>query len=238
MVCIASALTILFLIELLFAVVYGDIVNVNVNRNIDISTSIVRIKTTIQASGVNDSYVLCYPSFLSKNLAYLSVALHNENKTKTTHLVNITSPLIKNANTNTTASYAYVEIEMFEPNPTFTVNSVFTDYIFAFPYEIEQHERQYVLYDDNIYMSSVYKTIRQKTVLTLPKPRHASHVLSYTKTTEPFALKGNVLSYGAYTDIEPQEVKRTVTVTVTVTVFVFVTIYIYDYVQVTITMPH
>ena len=62
MVCIASALTILFLIELLFAVVYGDIVNVNVNRNIDISTSIVRIKTTIQASGVNDSYVLCYPS--------------------------------------------------------------------------------------------------------------------------------------------------------------------------------
>lgn len=192
---ISSIVIIVSLILKLLLAANCDVINKQVHRNIDISTSIVRVSSTIQALGVTGHYVLCFPRFLSKHLASLTVTWRNKSIVPTPVML------------NDDQSHVYFEIDVFETehSPTFTVYSVFTNYLYAFPFEMEQHGDQFVLYDDNLYFHSMYKTMRQKTTVTLPHDTHGANVLSYTKA-EPFALKRNVLSYGTFLDVEPLKV--------------------------------
>jgi hypothetical protein len=52
-----------------------SVVNKDVTRTIDASTSIVRIVTEVKASDVNDSYDFILPTGLVKKLAFLSVTV-------------------------------------------------------------------------------------------------------------------------------------------------------------------
>lgn len=67
------------------------------------------------------------------------------------------------------------------------------------PAEIEQAERQLVVYKTNAYYYSKYHTDAQKTRATLPTDRAES----YTQTPKPVSKSEQAITYGSYDNIEP-----------------------------------
>ena len=80
---------------------------------------------------------------------------------------------------------------------------MFTNVLEPKPPMISQNEAQYMKYMDNIFFTSPYRTINQKTIIKLA----SSRVLSYTTDIEPYSLKGDMLTYGVYKDIPEYEVR-------------------------------
>jgi hypothetical protein len=56
-----------------FALSYGAVVNKEVVRTVDASTSVVRVTTTIKAVNVANEYQIAVPNHLATHLAYIAV---------------------------------------------------------------------------------------------------------------------------------------------------------------------
>ena len=78
------------------------------------------------------------------------------------------------------------------------VEAVFAHSLTPYPSQITQAEKQYVVFEGNLYFYSPYQTVSQKTAVTTS----STTLESYTKT-KPVSLSENVISYGPYEDKAP-----------------------------------
>ena len=76
---------------------------------------------------------------------------------------------------------------------TVDVEAAFAHALTPYPSQITQAEKQYVIFEGNLYFYSPYKTLSQKTSVTTS----STTLESYTKT-KPVSLSENVISYGPY----------------------------------------
>lgn len=76
---------------------------------------------------------------------------------------------------------------------TVDVEAVYAHALVPYPSQITQAEKQYVVFEGNLYFYSPYKTLSQKTSVTTSSPT----LESYTKT-KPVSLTENIISYGPY----------------------------------------
>lgn len=81
---------------------------------------------------------------------------------------------------------------------TVEVEAVFVHSLSPYPSQITQAEKQYVVFEGNLYFYSPYKTVTQKTLVTTS----STTLESYTKT-KPASLSENVITYGPYEDKAP-----------------------------------
>ena len=51
----------------------GAVINKEVTRSVDASTSVVRVTTNIKAAGIDGEYQIAFPNNLAEHLAYVSV---------------------------------------------------------------------------------------------------------------------------------------------------------------------
>jgi len=76
---------------------------------------------------------------------------------------------------------------------TVVVETVFSHALSPFPRQITQSEKQFVVFNGNLYVYSPYKVKTQTTVVNTP----TSSIESYTKT-KPVAQSENTVTYGPY----------------------------------------
>ncbi|KAK7490567.1 hypothetical protein BaRGS_00018170 [Batillaria attramentaria] len=81
---------------------------------------------------------------------------------------------------------------------TVEVEAVFAHALSAYPSQITQAEKQYVVFEGNLYFYSPYETATQKTIVTTA----SSTLESYTKT-KPVSASDNVITYGPYENRPP-----------------------------------
>ena len=81
---------------------------------------------------------------------------------------------------------------------TVEVEAAFAHALTAYPAQITQAEKQYVVFEGNLYFYSPYKTLSQKTSVTTS----STALESYTKT-KPVSFSENVISYGPYDEKAP-----------------------------------
>lgn len=160
------------------------IINDEIHRTIDISSPILRITIEIKASHIDGEYEICFHDYIAKHIAYLSVNSKG-------NLLKTTAPV--NANNMT-----YYSIRTSESTISLKVLAVFTDTLFPYPEEISQYDSQYVLFQDNHYVSTPYSTSLQKTTVKLS----SNQIESVTKL-EPQSTRGSTIICGPYKDIEP-----------------------------------
>ena len=172
-----------------------SISNKDVLRTIDITNSIIKIKTDIKIINIlkNDKeYIISYPTSIANKLAYIAV---NYNKK------NILSNPIGSSNNNITSySIKLDAIDNIKEPLSLSIETVFTNILEPYPTEIKQLDNQYVKASETLYFFSPYTTDNQKTVIKLPE--NQDKVESYTKFP-PSSLKGKTLTYGPYNDVKP-----------------------------------
>ena len=169
--------------------VFAATINKDVLRIIDITNSIVSVITDIKIIGLHEEYIIAYPEHIGKNLAYLQI-VHGKEEIIPTNPV-------------TNGNYTFLTIETSAQNLNLKITAMFTNVLEPKPPMISQNEAQYMKYMDNIFFTSPYRTINQKTIIKLA----SSRVLSYTTDIEPYSLKGDMLTYGVYKDIPEYEVR-------------------------------
>lgn len=76
---------------------------------------------------------------------------------------------------------------------TLEVEAAFAHVLSPYPSQITQAEKQYVVFEGNLYFYSPYQVISQKTTVTTA----SSTLESYTKT-KPVSVSDNVLTYGPF----------------------------------------
>lgn len=165
--------------------------NKNVERNIDLTTQLVKIQYKIMLEHVQnkdfngDAYTIVIPLVERKNLSYILVsdALKKDLKPVEEEIAEGAAFTVKVASTTST--------------PVLTVEAVFTKSMHPSPTHIGQSERQLVEYHGNAYFYSPYKTVSQKTVLQLA-----------TKSVESFtpnkaaAHTDNRITYGPFENVD------------------------------------
>jgi oligosaccharyltransferase complex subunit alpha (ribophorin I) len=81
---------------------------------------------------------------------------------------------------------------------TVEVDAMYPHALTPYPSQITQAEKQYVIFEGNLYLYSPYKVVSQKTTVVTP----TSALESYTKT-KPVSFSENIISYGPYEDKAP-----------------------------------
>ncbi len=70
---------ILFYTLVIFSVTLGSIINNEIIRTIDISTSIMRMSIEITASNIVDDYEITFPQNLAQKMSYLNIEYNEKN---------------------------------------------------------------------------------------------------------------------------------------------------------------
>lgn len=81
---------------------------------------------------------------------------------------------------------------------TVELEAAFAHALTPYPSQITQAEKQFVVYEGNLYFYSPYQTASQKTTITTT----SSALESYTKT-KPVSVSDNVITYGPYENKAP-----------------------------------
>jgi oligosaccharyltransferase complex subunit alpha (ribophorin I) len=168
--------------------------NVEVVRNIDATSAIVKMTTEIKLSDANKEYIYVLPNSQAEHVAFLSV------KAKGTK-----DPLKIMPAVQDDKGYTHYAIALKDAKTTIKITVILTDYLVNYPAQITQNENQLVKLHDSHYYYSVYPTESQKTTIKLA----SSSVESYTKKA-PHTSKGSTITYGPYKDIEPETASRAV----------------------------
>lgn len=190
------------------ASVNDNVVNVKVERSIDISSQVVKINSQVvvlnkantplkeylvQFGDVRHDEALSYLSVslvdpISKNKKQLKVAKSADVAGLTTYKVDFGKDAVD------AGSSVQIEIE-----------SAFTHLLDPYPTEILQSERQLVVYNGRIYFSTPYNTETQTTRVKLPS---STGVESYSKL-RPVTYSDRVINYGPYDKIPPTQATPT-----------------------------
>lgn len=176
-------------VQLLATSIKAEIVNKEVVRTIDATTSMLKISTELKVSSSGDAqYTYMLPNSQAERLAYIGVKA----KGKKT-LLSVSAPVEEYGNYT---SYK-VDLPAGEQSPTIKVVVVLTGLLEPFPAEIYQNEKQFVKLQDSHYYFSKYPTKTQKTSIKLA----SSNVESYTRKV-PHTNRGSAIGLGPYTDVE------------------------------------
>lgn len=180
----------------------SDIINVKVERNIDISTQVVKISQRIEVKNKRPEPLVEYIVHFGdeahdKHLSYIEAFLIPNVTSKTILPVKITS--VKDGEAG--IAYSLRIDSLYQPSHGSTVeievDAVFTHLLEPYPREITQNDRQLVVYKSRIYFPTKYLTERQNTRVTVPS---ANGVESYTKL-KPTSQTDRIITYGPYTSI-------------------------------------
>jgi len=174
------------------ALAANDFVNTKVKRKIELTTHLVKTRTSITAKALGDgkgTYTVSFPDEEAAQIAFLQVKADDS-----------VLKVEKQASSNGITSYT-VELKKIlakDETASIEVTTVRSHALVPKPAEISQKEQQLVLFTTQQYLTTPYTTKKQETILSLP----SSSVSSYTKA-EPFSLSGSTLSYGPYADVKP-----------------------------------
>jgi oligosaccharyltransferase complex subunit alpha (ribophorin I) len=148
---------------------------------IDISSSLVREKREIQASGTGGTYKITTRG----SPVYVSVKDNNG------------KAIIVNKENENLYSIPFVE--------KFIVNLVYgSSYLSMLPKEISQTEQQYVLFDGNLFVDTPYETNEQKTRVIL----FSSNVLSTFPVSNEGKKSSKERNYGPYENVKGNDYEQ------------------------------
>ncbi|KAL6572118.1 Dolichyl-diphosphooligosaccharide--protein glycosyltransferase subunit 1A [Orobanche minor] len=204
---IRSPLSLIFLlgIFMLCSIVRSDLVISKLDRQIDLSSQIVRTTISLKVENNGNDAVseilLPFPEHGAKNLAFL-LAMINEGKGKTKGYsdslpINVLNP------EGMPPSLIWYSITLPKTlgkgaSLTLEVKAVFTHMLRPFPEKITQAGVQLVAFQDSAHFLSPYAVKVQSLTVKLPEPK----VESYTKF-ENSKFSGSEIRYGAYENLPP-----------------------------------
>jgi oligosaccharyltransferase complex subunit alpha (ribophorin I) len=181
---------------------YGNIVNVKVDRNIDIATQLVKltVKLTLENTGKSpvSSFLYVLEPDTKSNLAYFG-ASQTQDEGKISLKTEVV-PYKENSEQKDKDNYKiHFKTPLAAGKSTIVrVDITYTHALVPYPSSISQSEKQLVLYHGNHYFYTPYATKVQTTVVTLP----STSVESFTKL-KPVVQSENVITYGPYENISP-----------------------------------
>lgn len=175
-----------------------SIVVTQVERKIDIASHLVKTYTSITIENKGSSTVRAFlyvvdPSL--KNKVSFIGAVTKDNKDDKLTVVPTT------VSGQSDKEFYRVKLPSgLDAGKTVTVDveAVFAHALTPYPSQITQAEKQYVIFEGNLYFYSPYKTVSQKSSVTTS----STTLESYTKT-KPVSLSENVISYGPYDEKAP-----------------------------------
>ncbi|KAL1540638.1 Dolichyl-diphosphooligosaccharide--protein glycosyltransferase subunit 1A [Salvia divinorum] len=202
-----SDLSLLFVLGFftLFSNVCSDLVISKLDRQIDLSSQIVRFTTSLKVENNGAEAVskvlLPYPESQAKNLAFLSVTItEGKGKTKTSSdrlYVDVSHPEGMPPSLTWYAVSLPKEVSK-GGSLTLEVKAVFTHLLTPFPEKITQADAQLVAFQDSAHYLSPYAVKIQSLTVKLPEPK----VESYTRL-ENTKFSGSEIKYGPYENIPP-----------------------------------
>lgn len=185
-----SGIILFSIILLAGAAVDVDLVNKNVDRTIDLTSQIVSINYKITLDHLNKRPITSYSFALStkerENLAFIQVKDSSKRELKYTE-----------SKSSTGATYTIALPSSSSQNPVLYIETVFTKSLYPYPTEIAQSERQLVRYFGNVYFSSPYKTVNQKTTIHL-----ATRTIESFTHIKPVQHSDRTLVYGPFENVE------------------------------------
>lgn len=177
-------------------IVRADILISDLERNIDLTSQLVKVATTVTLENNGDAtvseFLLGFQEKEFSHLAFLEISDKNDEDVKLTYA----------ATTVEGKSGQFVKVTLPSPlvkgqTATYAVDSVFSHFLRPYPAKIAQSEKQQILFVGNLYFYSPYEVKVQKTVVKFA----TSTVESYTKI-KPYSLSENVLTYGPFKNTE------------------------------------
>ncbi|XP_076447729.1 dolichyl-diphosphooligosaccharide--protein glycosyltransferase subunit 1-like [Babylonia areolata] len=175
-----------------------NVVVSQVERKIDIASHLVKTSTsmTIENKGSSSvrSFLYVVDPSLKTKLSFIG-AVTKDNKDDRLEVVPTTV-----SGQSDKEFYRVVLPSSLDAGKSVTVDveAVFVHCLNPYPAQITQAEKQYVVFEGNLYFYSPYKTVSQKTSVTTS----SASLESYTKT-KPVSLSENVISYGPYEEKAP-----------------------------------
>lgn len=178
-----------------------NIINAKVERTIDISSQLVTITSQVvvlnKGSQAVKEYLIQFgDKHHDENLSYLSVTLVEAKKKDV---------LKVSKYHNADSSFASYKIHLDDyaipsgNSATLEIEAAFAHLLDPYPVEINQADRQLVIYNGRIYFPTPYMTETQTTRVRLPSSTGAE---SYTKL-RPVTYSDRNINYGPYDKIPP-----------------------------------
>ncbi|CAI9717890.1 dolichyl-diphosphooligosaccharide--protein glycosyltransferase subunit 1-like [Octopus vulgaris] len=178
--------------------VNSDLVLNKVERGIDVSSHLIKISTsiTIENTGKTTAnhFVYVLDPYLQNHEAYVGATLKGEDDKLKVKKKQTTIKGQKNV-------YYHVDLSSgIEPGKTAVVEleEIYTHALQAYPSQIAQSEKQYVVFSTNLYLFSPYRAISQSAVVTCA----SSNIEFYTKK-KPVSQAETSINYGPYPNKEP-----------------------------------
>ena len=184
-----------------------SISNHKVDRVIDISTQLVKINSKIQIANAAGqapatAYTLVFDA--PARLSFLKVAIaQTSGKDRSSLPVEKVS---KNGQESWKIDLSDYPVAGGAVSPGIDVQAVFTRLLTPYPAEIEQSDKQLVVYEANHYFLSPYLTETQTTKVKLPS---GSQIESYSKL-KPNTQSSNTIDFGPYEKVAPESVSKLV----------------------------
>ena len=180
-----------FVILALFSLlIKGDFVNVNVQREVDLSKSIIRSKTVLKVENSGNVKLKIYEIPLEFPIEFFSVKSTSKNLDA------------KQENSKILVS---VDLKPSE-NIEFELSLVFTRGLEPLPKKVKQFDKQSLIYKGNAYFYSSYLTKEQATIVILP---NSNDLLSKLSGPKPFNKKGKEITFGPFKNIEKLSTQKT-----------------------------
>jgi oligosaccharyltransferase complex subunit alpha (ribophorin I) len=189
--------------QLILADSNADLVNVKVERTIDLTSHLVHITNAITvenkaSSGAHKSYTFTVEPANAKNIAYVGAHLSGtEDIDKRTLKV---SEVSQDSNRGALFKIDFKNDLAAGKSVSFEVELVLFESLKPYPTEIAQHERQLVVYKGNHYYYSLYQTVKQNTIVNL-----ASDKVESFSQLKPTSKSESTITYGPYENTKPFE---------------------------------
>ncbi|KAL8523790.1 hypothetical protein ACS0TY_013674 [Phlomoides rotata] len=188
-----------------FSNVCSDLVISKLDRQIDLSSQIVRtsISLKVENSGVDavSQILLPFPENQAKNLAFLSVKTsEGKGKTKSSS-DNLPIDVTNSEGLPPALTWYAVSLptELGKGGSlTLEIKAVFTNLLKPFPEKITQADVQLIALQDSAHYLSPYEVKVQSLTVKLPEPK----VETYTKL-ENTKFSGSEIKYGPYANVPP-----------------------------------
>ncbi|KAI9205279.1 Ribophorin I [Polychytrium aggregatum] len=180
------------------------LVNSNLHRFIDLSSPIVRERTTIIIQNKGESpaseYWLSVPAALADASLSLLTAKTAPKKEAPQDL------LVEKSQFDAANDVQYFKVKLASPlakdeKLTLQINVAYTHVLKPYPKAIAQSDVQFVEFSDSVYFHTPYFTEKQRITVHLP----TSNVKNYTNANLPVVKKGTDIVYGPYTAVDAFE---------------------------------
>ncbi|KAJ3104211.1 proteasome regulatory particle base subunit [Phlyctochytrium planicorne] len=181
--------------------VSAELKNTNVARHVDLTASgIVREKISVIFSDSAQSvstYDIAIPWKLASNLSSLSVVERRDRK------VESGVPLQVGELAKHTTEFKLYRVQLPSALPageksSLDISITYIQAVKPYPHVVGQTDPQYLLYEENAYLNTIYATEKQKTTVRLP----TSTLVSDIEAPKPHSRSGTTITFGPYQDID------------------------------------